>query len=492
MGERGLLFQTLKKTVKHSLVYGIGMSFTAIASIVLVPLYTRFLAPSDYGIYSLIAIIFSLLLFLYDFGMVSAIFRWYYQYAPHEIALRRRVISTALIFLFTLACVLTVILWSGASFISRIIFGSASFTHLIRLMLAGIFLQSLTWVPLSLLRIKEKVFTVTSVIVLGMVLVISTNFVLLSMGRGLNGIYEAYIITYMCITIALFPMMRRDYSDDFSVKELKGMLKFGLPYMPVLFFSWVIDFSDRYLLARLSSLEQVGLYSVGYRIGQAMYLVVKTFIVAWVPLMLSLSQEYREKAQEILGKIFTYFFFALAALFLFVSIFSKEIIQIFTSHAYYDAAKVVPWISFSYVLNGVYLYMLSGLIIARNIYIQPVILLISAAVNILLNIILIPRFGMMGSAGATVISYLIVAVATYCCAQKLYPIPVEWGRITKITVSVAVVYFLGAMVGVRDILFSMLIKGILVVVFFYLLYAAGFFQKKELHELKLMVLRKNA
>lgn len=486
MGSAGLLSETLKKTVKHSLVYGIGMSFTAVSGIILVPLYTRFLSPGDYGVYALISIIFSLLFFLYDFGMVNAIFRWYYQYGSHQQESRSRVINTALLFLLGLATVFTILLWNNAGLLSQIIFNSRDFSHLIRLMLIGLFLQSLTWVPMSLLRIKEKVLTFTSVVVLGMILMVSGNFIFLSMGRGLNGVYEAYIITYLCMAIALFAMTWKHYAVDFSFGELSGMLKFGLPYIPVLFFSWVIDFSDRYLLAHLSSLQQVGLYSVGYRIGQAMYLVIKTFVVAWVPLMLSLHQKHGDNARSIFGRMFTYFLLLLIFLFVFVSIFSKDIIQVFTTSAYKDAASVIPWISFSYVLNGVYLFMLSGLIVAKNVYAQPIILLVSAVLNIVLNVVFIPNLGMIGSAVATLISYSLVAAATYYFAQKFYPIPIEWKRIAKIAVAAAATFYVGILVPKEALWVSILSKGMLIAVFFYILYIVGFFQQKEIDKLRFM------
>ncbi|MBN2452717.1 MAG: oligosaccharide flippase family protein [Candidatus Omnitrophica bacterium] len=485
----GLLTNTLKKTGKHSLIYGIGMSFTAISGTVLVPLYTRFLSPSDYGIYALIGMISSLLFFLYDFGMINAIFRWYYQYEPGEAALRRRVISTAFIFLFSLAALFTLALWAGAPLISNIVLSGAGFTWLIRLMLIGVLLQSLTWVPLSILRIKGRAVIFAAITMSGIAIMIAANYFLLSIGKGLEGVYEAFIIAYLFMAVALFFVTRGEYAVDFSMKELKGMLKFGLPYLPVLLFSWGIDFSDRYLLSRLSTLQQVGLYSVGYKIGQAMYLAIKAFTIAWVPLMLSLSQENRDKAQKIFGGVFTYFMLAIAFLFLSVSVFSREIIQIFTSQSYQEASKVIPWIAFAYLLNGIYIFMLCSLIVAKSIYAQPVILLISVVINILLNILWIPKFGMMGSAAATVVSYFLVAAATYITAQKLYPIPVEWKRMAKIALAVTATYVIAMAVPCPTLGLAILLKGALMAVFFYALYLVGFFHPKEIDKLKLMFLK---
>jgi len=144
MESPNLLFVTVKKTLKHSFIYGLGNSFTAVVGVLLIPLYTRRLTPGEYGIYALITIVYTLLAFVYDFGMINALFRWVYQYKEEEADLRRRVASTSLIFLVVLASSLTIVLWNKAGFISGIVFKNPDFSGLIRLMLAGLFLQSLT------------------------------------------------------------------------------------------------------------------------------------------------------------------------------------------------------------------------------------------------------------------------------------------------------------------------------------------------------------
>ena len=479
-----LLFSALKKTAKHSLVYGLGTSFAAVAGLVLLPIYTRFLSPSDYGAYSLISIVVTLLIFLFDFGMVNALFRWYYQYDASEVRMRRRVISTAFIFLFTLALSITLLLLNNTDLLSNIVFKTTGFSLVIKLMLIGVFLQALTIVPLSLLRIKERVGLFTAIVISGMTLMVLTNFIFLRSGRGLNGVYEAYIVTYLFILIVLFIMTREEHTIDFSLTELKGMLKFGVPYLPVLFFSWVIDFSDRYLLGHLATLQDVGLYSIGYKLGQVLYLAEKTFLIAWVPLMLSLHQKHEDKAPQIFGGIFTYFILLIFFLFLSVSVFSSEIIRIFTSNAYYGASVVVPWIAFAYLLSGIYIYMLSGLIIAKNVYLQPIILLSSAVVNIVLNIILIPRFGMMGSAYATVFCYLIVAILTTFFAQKLYPINIEWSRLAKVAVCAITIFFLSTLVKMPSLVLTVILKTTLISLLFVSLYFIGFFSKDEIGQFR--------
>ncbi|MDP3790115.1 MAG: polysaccharide biosynthesis C-terminal domain-containing protein, partial [Candidatus Omnitrophota bacterium] len=439
---------------------------------------------------AMITIVYTLCAFVYDFGMINALFRWVYQYKEDEIVLRRRVASTSLIFLLVLASFLTIVLWNEAGFISNIIFKNAGFSGLIRLMLIGLFLQSLTWVPLSLLRIQEKPIMLISIAMSGMAAMVLFNYILLSNGMGLKGIYVSSIISYALILPALFYVTRSYYVLDFSLKELKGMLKFGLPFFPVLFFSWIIDFSGRFFLGRYSTLEQVGLYSIGYKIGQILYLAEKTFAIAWVPLMLSLAHKYSEKAPEVFGKVFTYFIFSSMVLFLACSIFSKEILRMFTSAPYFAAYRVVPLIALSYVLYGIYGYMLSGLTITKKIHLQPFIFLGAAALNVLMNMLLIPGFGMMGAAFSAAASYVVIAAATYYCAQKFYPIPIELKRLFKILAASAAVYLLTFFTDFKNLALSFAYKSVVLAGFFWILYISGFFSTSELDKLRTFILRR--
>lgn len=490
MESANLLLNTVKKTLKHSFIYGLGSSFTAVVGVMLIPLYTRMLNPGEYGIYALITIIYTLLAFVYDFGMINALFRWVYHYKEEDIVSRKRVASTSFAFLFALSLLLTIILWGRAGFISGIIFKDPKFSGLIRLMLTGLFLQSLTWVPLSLLRIKEKPLMLVSIVGFGMTVMVSLNYILLSRGAGLEGVYAASIISYALMLPTLFYYTRDYYAFAFSMKELKGMLTFGLPFLPVLFFSWIIDFSGRFFLGRYSTLEQVGLYSIGYKVGQTLYLAEKTFAIAWVPLMLSLAHKYSEKAPEIFGRVFTYFIFTSMVLFLACSIFSREIIRIFTSAPYFTAYRVVPLIALSYVLYGVYGYMLSGLMITKKIHLQPIIFFGAAIVNVLTNMLLIPGFGMMGAAVSAAASYVVIAAATYYSAQKFYPIPMELKRLFKILAASAIVYLLTVFTDFKNLAMSFAYKSVALAGFFCILYLSGFFSPSELEKLRTFIMRR--
>jgi O-antigen/teichoic acid export membrane protein len=207
---------------------------------------------------------------------------------------------------------------------------------------------------------------------------------------------------------------------------LKDMLKFSVPLMPALFAVWVIDFSDRYFLMRMSTLEQVGIYSVGARISSMIILFSTSFQMAWGPYALSIQHEADAKNRYSRG-LFLFLCAALTAATA-ITVFAGPILAILTRPEYYEAEKVIGFLTLGTVAYGAYLIVNIGLLISKKTILTSVAISIGAALNIILNFLLIPRFGMMGAAFATLAAYLVALALLYGFAQKYYPIEYPAGR----------------------------------------------------------------
>lgn len=487
--DRASLFDTVKRTLKHSLIYGLFTILTTFTGFVLLPFYTKYLSPAEYGVFALIGILSTALAFLYDLGMVNALVRWCFEYSDDQLDQRKTVVFTALIFLLITSSIFTILFLVYSPKVSILLFHDTKFSNFIKLMVIATFFNCLAWVPLSLFRVKEKSFTfvfATACKTLGLICLIILFLAVLK--RGLGGVYESNLIISIIFTGPLFLLTFKEYTIKFSMKDLFGMLKFGVPFIPVLFFSWIIDFSDRYFLGQLSTLSEVGLYSVGYKIGQIVFLVVKTFAIAWIPIMFTVSR--KENAAEIFAKILTYYILFIFLFALSISIFGRGIITIFTSSAYHDAYKVVPLISISYFFYGIYVFALSGLLIVKNVYVQPLLLSFSAILNVFLNILLIPKYGMMGAAYATLLSYLSVAAGTYYFSQKYYPIHIEVDRILKIVFCGVVIYTVSLFVPDANLAHSIIIKLLILSFYPLSLYLIKFFRQEEVVKLKAAIMGK--
>ena len=475
----------LKKIANHSVIYGASNSVTAAVGYLLLPIYTRFLSPAEYGIFSTINISGAVLGVIYDMGLIAALFRWYFDYSKSEEYKRKVIISTISIFYFFTSSIATIILYLFSSKLSGVLFkGQFQYSPLIQLMILTTYINLLMGVPLSILRLEEKAHTYMIVSIFkGIGILVITSLYLIILKAGLLGVYKGGLIVSFVIAVILFVVTYNNYMLRFSFPEIKKMLIFGLMYLPTIIFMWIINFSDRYFLNYYSTLKDVGIYSFGYKIGQIIYLMVTAFSIGWTPILFSIAKE--NNAKKIFAKIMTYFFLVLFSFVLLISIFSKDIVRLVSVGEYMGSYKIVSFISFSYFLYGIYIFLFSGLMITKRIGSQPIVIGMAALLNILLNIFLIPKFGYAGAAYSTLYTYAAVVIGTYLMAQRHYYINYEKVRLLKIIFAGAGILGVSYYKLFGDAVYiNIFWKVILFMMFFYLLYLWGFFSSQEQDKIK--------
>ncbi|MEK6715188.1 MAG: oligosaccharide flippase family protein [Candidatus Omnitrophota bacterium] len=481
----------LKKIANHSVIYGVSNSVTAAVGYVLLPIYARLLLPEEFGIFSTINITGAVLGIIYDMGLIAALFRWYFDYSQSEEDKRKIIVSTVLIFYFITSSIATVIIFFFSRSLSGLLFkGQYQHSPLVQLMIVTTYINLLLGVPLTILRLKEKAYLYMKVSILrGIGILAITLLYLAVLKGGLLGIYKGGLLVSFIIAAVLFGVTYNDYIFKFSAPEIKKMLIFGLMYLPTIIFMWIINFSDRYFLNYYSTLEDVGIYSFGYKIGQIIFLMVTAFSTAWTPILFSIIKE--DNAKAILSTIMTYFFLTLFSIALLMTIFSEDIVKLVSVGKYIESYKVVSLISFSYFLYGIYVFLFNGLMITKRIGSQPIIIGLSALLNILLNIYLIPRFGYIGAAYSTLFTYAAVVFGTYVMSQRCYYINYEKVRLFKITAAGALIYFISNYDLFGDMaVIKIFWKPFLFMMFFYMLYIWKFFNLKELNKVKSLFLGK--
>lgn len=482
----------LKKIVDHSIIYGISNSLVTLVSFILLPVYARFLSPQEYGMLATINISGGILGIIYDMGLIGALNRRYFDYSESENLKRKTTISTVVIFYFVVSSIATIILCYFSKDVSNLLFkGQKQYFHLIQLMAFITYLNLLLGVPLSILRLKEKAigFTMVSIIRVTGILFLT----LLYLGilkEGLLGVYKSQLMVCFLVLVVAYLLTFDNFKIKFSFLEIKWLLSFGLMYLPTIIFTWIINFSDRFFLNYFLTLEEVGVYSFGYKIGQVVYILVISFFLGWNPILFSIIKE--DNSKEILATIMTYFFLVLFSFVLLESIFSSEIVTLLSVEEYKESYKIVSLIAFSYLLFGIYCYLFSGLLITNKIKSQPIILGISALINVLSNIILIPIFGFVGAGISSLLTYFIVVVATFILSQRYYCISYEKIRLLKIFSTGIFIYLISFYKIVEDSLVIVVIwKIILFFLFFYFLYLFEFFNPKEMEGIKGIVMKLN-
>ena len=279
----------IKKILKHTAFYGISNLFVSLTSFLLIPILTRCLRPEEYGVYSLVAVFGTVVFYVYDMGMLHALVRYFAEVSHDKPEEGRRIASTVLWFLVIVSAVFSMILLSNSGRISYLMLGAKKYIFLIQLTVAVVFFNTVTGVSTTLLRIKERsnlfmwFFGLKGIGTIGLTFVF-----LVLLRRGLLGVFESMLLVAAVFLILLFVFTFREYRFSFSLSYLAQMIRFGLPLCPAMFFGWVIDFSDRYLVRYFLSLSDVGLYSLGYKISQIVFMIVMAFVMCWHPLIFNI------------------------------------------------------------------------------------------------------------------------------------------------------------------------------------------------------------
>ena len=476
-----MIYHLLKKIGIHSIIYGIGNMSYAIPGFILIPVYTRFLVPAEYGVFSLLASIFGILLYVYELGMVGSLSRRFYDY--NDSYNRKKVASTALFFITAYSIVVTGILCFFAKDISSVLFKTTLYRNIVILGLLAAFFQALIFIPQTVIRLNQKPLLYVA-LSLGRIffLIGFTILFLVVLKKGLLGLYQALLLVSIAAFIIYITATMKNFKFNFSFFELKHLLYLGLAFFPALLLTWIIESSDRYILSIFTDLSTVGIYSIGYKIGQVSMLLIKSFYLAWIPIIFSIVK--LDNASRIFGKIGTYFVL-FSALFIFsVSIFAKELIWLLTSNEYASAYKIIFIISLAYLFYGLYIYFLTGVTIKKKLYSLPIVLAVGAILNIGLNILLIPRFGISGAAIATLASYMVVAFLTYFFSQRNYYIIYEIKKIAKIIIFGVLFYSASIILVIENVYLSIGSKLGFLCAYIGVLYLTGIIARDDIKKLK--------
>lgn len=423
----------LKKIGKHTAIFSFSGILSKGVGFLLLPLYTRYLSPADYGILELLALMLQISSVLVSQGLPMALFRSYsFDFQKNEY-MKTQAVNTAIVYSVITAGIYSGIFFIFAGNIDKILFGSKNYSDLLRIIAITSFFQCITFVPNALLRAKLKTVQISVAQIIHLILNISFNiYFIVVLNLGVHGVIYGNLIAALILALIIYGLIIKDLSFSFSFKILKDMLSFGLPFVPAGLALFVMNGSDRFFLQKFSTTDQVGLYALGYKLSSILqFIVIEPFLLVWPSVYFPLAKE--ASAQDTLAHLASLFFLAMSFIGLIIILFSKPLIMVMASQAFWDAHFVCAWIVPSVILYGFYNILNVGINIRKKTKITPLIVCIAAIVNLVLNYLLIPKYGMLGAAISTFLSFFIMAVAAYYFNNNIYPVPYQWGLIFKIS-----------------------------------------------------------
>lgn len=426
VSEHNTVLKEMQTAVRHMAVYGVGNVMVKALGFLMLPFYTHYFTPRDYGTLEILDLSMSLFALVLNMGLTPAFLRVYAAAKSEE--QRRHVVSTGCIFGITTG-VLTFL--AGVGFVrpaTLLLFGPGVPATYILLSFSALVLNYMANLPRTYLRALEASGTYTIVDTAGVFALLGLNvWFIAGLKLGLAGVlWSSVIVSGVQFTgFSLWALRRAGIW--FRVAQLRYMLEFGVPLILSNIGLFVLNFSDRYFLQHLRSLDVVGVYAVGYKFGFMMnYLFVQPFFVMWQTRMYAIHTNPDHR------KIFRQFFaiFSLGLFFagLGMSLFSPEVIRLMVEPRFAAGQEVVPVVVLSYVFYGLGYYAQLGMLLTDRTRLVGVIGAAAAGLNLVLNYFLISKFGMMGAAWATLLSFAAIAAACYWGSQRVFPLPLGLGR----------------------------------------------------------------
>jgi O-antigen/teichoic acid export membrane protein len=427
----------IRTFARDALVYGAATILTRAASLLVVPIYTRFLSTADYGVIDLLTIAGNLILLTVALEISQAVARFLPEGdEDHKVA----VASTALLFSVGMYALFAVAAIVAAPEIRSTLLDGAATDLTVRLAVVATVLNGIFQLTSGVLRFQLRPSQFAAASLTSSLGAIGLGVLLVAVaGIGVDGFFIGQIIGGHIGVGMTLAFSRGLYRPSFDPARLRSMLGFSVPLVPSSIGVFVFLFIDRLAISQLMTVSDVGVFGIGYRLASAVTLISFGAQMAVTPLVYARHEDPGTPAA--LERIFRYYVGGAAMLGLGLSLFAPEILMVLTTPSYFGAASVVPFLVPALILANLYVFM-PGLGIAKRTTWFAIINLSGAVLNVALNFLLIPRLGIVGASLATLTSAGMVFAAYAVASQRFYPVPHEWARLASAAMVVTAVYLL--------------------------------------------------
>jgi O-antigen/teichoic acid export membrane protein len=419
-------------------------------SFVLLPIYTRLIDPVEYGTLEVLNAFGSVVFSILSLGLASAINKCYHRdcTTPGEQA---TLLSTALVLVLPLLTAGTVALWMVAGPLGEFLVGREAAARMLPLVGVSVALGSVWTVVLASLRAQERasafVLLSLSQFVAGVLLNV---FLVVGCGWGVYGVLWGNVGSHLVSLPVVVGVVRGRNTLAFSRHLARPLLAFGLAVVPLMLSAWVMEVSDRYLLSLFRTLDEVAAYGVGYKLGMLVEVaIVWPFQLAWPAFAFAISR--REGHRQTYARTLTYLCATLALVVLVTALVGERLLFFVVGERYRDGLAVLGPVALAYALNGVQYCVAPPVHLAGKTRLMPLLAGAAALVNLLLNLVAIPRFGILGAAWSTTIAFAVLALGTMWLGQRVYPVPYEYGRLLKLTFAAVAVYVVAKTAAPSDL-----------------------------------------
>ena len=416
-----------KTIISHTVIYGIGRALRSIASFVMLPIYTRYLTPTDYGLIALLNVVLDLTALLIGSRLAVGVFK-YYSDAQTPMA-KRQVLSTSMLLLFIVNLVGVLLLCVLSGEVTILLDAPEGFSLALKIFAINLIFSAINEIFFSYLRILDKPIAYILVNFFKLVTQIALNILfIVYLEYGYWGMIWGGVLSSGFLMLAFCLWLMPSIGFNISADYRKKLINFSFPIILSSLAMYYITFGDRYFIKYYHGIDDVGIYALAYQFGFILVTVVwSPFSTYWE------AQQYHygrsADATHFFGQVFFYVNLLLLTAASGIVVLAPHFLFIFAAEDFWSAITIVPWIVCAYVFQCWIQFMQFGILQAGKTKFIAVGTFLSAFVITILYFWWIPEYGSVGAAKATLCAFIIRFIYTYLVSQKLFAIDIPWLRL---------------------------------------------------------------
>jgi|TARA_B110000908_G_C10260347_1_gene458751 O-antigen/teichoic acid export membrane protein len=419
-----------RNLAKDSTIYGGADFVSKTLAILTFPLIAAVLLPSDFGSLELVLTVTTLLGMVVNSGLNNALQRFYWD--PSTLSEERPSLVSSGLVALAINCAIAVAV--GALFLLAFspLLERQQFPISIVGLLAALILMAASQVGQYLLdvtRLHLAPWRFLMVSLVSRVLVsLAAVVAVVWLGWGLDGMLALQaLVVLLAIPLAMLAV-KRDIIISIDKNLMRQLLKFGHPFIYAGLAFWLFGAMDRWMLAAISSVEEVGLYSVAYRFSTVVLFVSAAFGQAWSPISMKVRSDYPGQYRSIYANVLLVLFSVMIILSGVVALFAGEVLSFLMPSNYIGAAMPLAVLSLGVALQATQQVTAVGISLEKKTHLFARLSWISVLVNLVLNLLLIPTLGALGAAWATTLTFLVLTSSYLYYTQILHTLPLDKRR----------------------------------------------------------------
>lgn len=432
---------TAARTFRATAAYTLGNVIQRGMSFILLPFFTRALAPAQYGQVAIAFSITAVASVLMAFGLELTLYRTFFQLSDDPSA-QRRYVHTAWTFLMVAPAAMAT---AGTLVSIPLLTGSRLVTPLIMFLslTAAALNVAATRVPYAVLRSQQRLRGFMAInIGFAVVTGLASALAVLVLHTGVIGWLTAVVVANLIeLGLAMWVVPFR-WREDFDRPRIIDSIRLGLPLIPHYVAQWSLQLADRLLLATLVTSSVLGVYSLGANLAAPIMVLVSSISQALLPSYARASKEgddIRDLSGTIVLQVSVVGLVTVAG-----ALLTPSIVHLLTPAAYGGAADIAPWIVLGYGFLGLYSIpmALAGLTVGKTKGIWTI-TVVAALTNLGLIRWLVPGFGVESAAIASAVGYAVLLVGVSAYAHRAgNPARIPWHRVGAALLACAAAYTL--------------------------------------------------